>query len=55
MGQLVNAVRAEMEKSIADKTEQLKTEAIAKKLEEEKIEDSQITQDSNAYDRKDEQ
>ena len=37
VGQLVNAVRADMEQKISEKTEQLKSEAIAKKLAEEKI------------------
>jgi phenylalanyl-tRNA synthetase alpha chain len=37
VGQLVNAVRADMEQKISEKTEQLKSEAIAKKLAEEKV------------------
>ena len=37
VGQMVNAVRAEMEAKISEKTEQLKAEAIAKKLAEEKV------------------
>ena len=37
VGQMVNAVRAEMEKSLSEKAEMLKSEEMAKKLEAEKV------------------
>ena len=37
VGQMVNAVRAEMEKSLSEKAEMLKSEEMARKLEAEKV------------------